>query len=49
MLRHGGLWQIGKTTSANVTTWECDRGATVIDVGSKTGVVQPVEVPPAGE
>ena len=45
----GGLWQIGKTTSVNVTTWECDRGATVIDVAPKTGVVQPVEVPPAGD
>jgi Icc-related predicted phosphoesterase len=40
----GGLWQEGKTTFANVTTWECERGATVIDVES--GSIAPVIVPP---
>ena len=40
----GGLWQRGATTFANVTTWECERGATVIDIDANT--VAPVVVPP---
>lgn len=28
----GGLWRLGETTFANVTTWECERPPTVVDV-----------------
>lgn len=42
----GGVWTHGATTFANVTTWECERGATVIDLDA-TGV-HPVIVPPHG-
>lgn len=28
----GGVWTVGETVFANVTTWECERGPTVIDV-----------------
>jgi D,D-heptose 1,7-bisphosphate phosphatase len=40
----GGLWHEGTTTFANVTTWECERGATVIDIESDS--ITPVIVPP---
>ena len=40
----GGLWREGATTFANVTTWECERGATVIDLDAHA--VTPVDVPP---
>lgn len=43
----GGLWQQGRTTFANVTTWECERAPTVIDFDPLTGDVHPVVVPPA--
>ena len=40
----GGLWRKGETVFANVTTWECERGVTVLDVDS--GTVRAVSVPP---
>jgi predicted phosphohydrolase len=40
----GGLWQDGPTTFANVTTWDCERPPTVIDVGD---AIVPVVVPPS--
>ena len=42
--RDGGLWRDGATTFANVTTWECERGATVLDLDAHA--VTPVDVPP---
>jgi predicted phosphohydrolase len=42
----GGVWRDGVTTLANVTTWECERPATVFDVDSATLQVTPVAVPP---
>ena len=33
------------TTFANVTTWECERGATVIDIDLSSRTVTPVQVP----
>lgn len=41
----GGLWSDGVTLTANVTTWECERACTVIDVGPR-GTLVPVVVPP---
>lgn len=43
----GGAWQIGETLFANVTTWECERPPTVIDLDPTTKTVTPVSVPPA--
>ena len=43
--RDGGLWREGATTFANVTTWECERGATVIDLDARA--LAAVVVPPA--
>lgn len=40
----GGVWEHGLTLVANVTTWECDRAATVFDWND--GMVEPVVVPP---
>lgn len=42
----GGLWTVGNTVFANVTTWECERGATVIDIDANT--VTPIVVPAHG-
>jgi predicted phosphohydrolase len=42
----GGLWRDGGSVLANVTTWECERQPTVVDLIE--GVVVPVEVPPHG-
>ena len=42
----GGLWESDGTVFANVTTWECSRGATVIDIDTKA--VTPVSVPAHG-
>jgi len=42
----GGVWREGATTFANVTTWECQRAPTVIDV--EPGAVTPIVVPPHG-
>ena len=41
----GGAWRDGGTLFANVTTWECERDATVIDIDIATGVATPVAVP----
>ena len=45
----GGLWEGSAMTSANVTTWECERQPTVLDVDSDTRGVVPVQVPPPGD
>jgi predicted phosphohydrolase len=46
----GGLTRAGATTFANVTTWECERGPTVLDVDvaarSVVSVVVPARAPP---
>lgn len=42
----GGVWRDAGTVFANVTTWECERAATVFDLDSAG--VTPVLVPPAG-
>ncbi len=42
----GGLWTEGATTFANVTTWECERPPTVIDLDGTT--ITAVTVPPHG-
>ncbi len=42
----GGLWRRGPTTVANVTSWECMRGPTVVDYDAATRTVTPVRVPP---
>ncbi|MEZ4221991.1 MAG: metallophosphatase domain-containing protein [Polyangiaceae bacterium] len=36
----GGAWRVGETTHANVTTWECERAPTVIDL--EPGAAAPV-------
>ncbi len=41
----GGLWRVGATVHANVTSWECTRAPTVIDL--EPGSVTPIVVPPA--
>ena len=41
----GGAWRIGGTLFANVTTWECQRVATVIDIDATT--LRTVHVPSA--
>jgi predicted phosphohydrolase len=41
----GGLFPNGPTTHANVTTWECERGPTVLDIDIAAGTVTPVLVP----
>ena len=43
----GGVWQDGGTLICNATTWECDRGATVIDVDPRTKEATAGVVPPA--
>ncbi len=43
----GGLWVDHDTCFANVTTWNCGRAATVIDLPS-SGRAKPVQVPPPG-
>ena len=42
----GGLWHDGSTVLANVTTWECERPPTVIDLDGD--MITPVVVPPHG-
>jgi Icc-related predicted phosphoesterase len=42
----GGAWREGATVFANVTTWECERGPTVIDLERDT--ITLVTVPPSG-
>lgn len=43
----GGVWSVGPTVFANVTTWECERAPTVIDLDPNRRCVEPIEVPPA--
>jgi predicted phosphodiesterase len=43
----GGLWREGGACFCNVTTWECERGATVIDFDPARRSVTAVDVPPA--
>lgn len=43
----GGLWRDDDLCFVNVTTWECERGATVVDVDPSTRKVTEVQVPPA--
>lgn len=42
----GGSWRHGVTTFANVTTWECERAATVIDIDQQA--ITPVVIPSHG-
>jgi hypothetical protein len=42
-----GFWRDGDTCFANVTTWECERGPTVLDLDIRTRQVVEVAVPPA--
>jgi predicted phosphodiesterase len=42
----GGLFHDGEVTLANVTTWECERGATVLDYDPATRRVAAVQIPP---
>jgi predicted phosphohydrolase len=42
----GGVWDDGATFFANVTTWECERHATVLDLDAVTRAVGAVAVPP---
>lgn len=42
----GGAWRHGPTLFANVTTWECERAPTVIELAG--GEAVPVIVPPHG-
>lgn len=42
----GGFWRDGRTAFANVTTWECERAPTVIDLAPDG--VTPVAIPPHG-
>ncbi len=45
----GGAWEDGGLVSVNVTTWECERRPTVIDLDPASGRVTLVDVPPRGE
>ncbi len=45
----GGVWQDGETLFANVTTWECERGATVIDIEAGSTPAKAHLVPPRDE
>lgn len=42
----GGLWEIEGVVHANVTTWECERAPTVIDLDARS--LTAVHVPPHG-
>jgi hypothetical protein len=42
----GGLWHVDGCVHANVTTWECERAPTVIDIDATT--VTAIAVPPHG-
>lgn len=43
----GGFWEHDGIAFANVTTWECERPPTVIDLALDTRNVRPVSIPPA--
>jgi predicted phosphohydrolase len=40
----GGHWQLGETAFVNVTTWECERGPTLIELVKEEGVVRLLKV-----
>lgn len=42
----GGCWHDHETCFANVTTWECERGPTVIDLDISKRTIDLLEVPP---
>jgi len=42
----GGVWQHEGMVLANVTTWECERAPTVIDIDATS--ITRIQVPPAG-
>jgi len=44
----GGCWQVGETLFVNVTTWDGERGPTVIDIERAGGRLVAVATPPAG-
>jgi len=44
----GGFWRDDGLCFANVTTWECERAATVVDIDPATREVYDVDIPPAG-
>lgn len=43
----GGLFDADGIAFVNVTTWECERAPSVLDLDRATGVVTPVSIPPA--
>jgi Icc-related predicted phosphoesterase len=43
----GGAWEEKGTLFVNATTWECARGATVVELKGKRRRARAVEVPPA--
>jgi predicted phosphohydrolase len=43
----GGFWRQEKTCFANVTTWECERGPTVVTIDSADRTVREELVPPS--
>jgi predicted phosphohydrolase len=43
----GGFWRAGEVSFANVTTWECQRLPTVIDIDPVTFAIMPVSIPAA--
>ncbi|HEY4179483.1 MAG TPA: metallophosphatase domain-containing protein [Kofleriaceae bacterium] len=42
----GGAWREGQTLYSNVTTWECERGASVFDIDASNVVAS--NIPPSG-
>jgi predicted phosphodiesterase len=42
----GGIWRDGATCFLNVTTWECERAPTVLDIDPSTGTITEVAIPP---
>ena len=44
----GGFWVDSGTALANVTTWECERPPTVLDLNPTTREVVPISIPPSG-
>jgi Icc-related predicted phosphoesterase len=43
----GGFWRHGSTCFANVTTWECERSPTVVDIDLVSGEITEISVPAA--
>ena len=43
----GGFWHLNETALANVTTWECERGVTIIDIDRTNRRAIPISIPPA--